>query len=57
MFQKWKADAEWLASLVEEQRNAYDLMGRDGVTGITDEGYLKLDSALKIHNALVEKGR
>jgi hypothetical protein len=52
---EWKADAEKLASLVEDERNAYDLMGRDGVTGITDEGYLKLERTLMDHNSLVEK--
>jgi hypothetical protein len=52
---EWKADAEKLASLVEDERNAYDLMGRDGVTGITDEGYLKLERALMDHNSLVYK--
>ena len=52
---EWKADAEKLASLVEDERNAYDLMGRGGVTGITDEGYLKLERTLMDHNSLVEK--
>ena len=52
---EWKADAERLAELVEAQRNAYDLMGCDGVTGITDEGYKKLECALIAHTALVEK--
>jgi len=52
---EWKEDAEKLASLLESQRNAYDLMGRDGVTGITEDGYLKLERALMDHNFLVEK--
>lgn len=52
---EWKADAERLASLVEEQLNAYDTMALDGVKSITDEGYLKLECALAEHNALVEK--
>jgi len=52
---EWKADAERLAELVEAQRNAYDMMGCDGVTGITDEGYKKLERALIAHTALVEK--
>jgi len=52
---EWKADAEKLASLVEDERNTYDLMGRDGITGITDEGYLKLERTLMDHNSLVYK--
>jgi len=54
---EWKADAEKLATLVQEQLNAYDMMGLDGVTSITDEGYLKLERALLEHNSLAEKDR
>jgi hypothetical protein len=54
---EWKADAERLASLVEQQRNAYDMMGCEGVTGITDEGYLKLERALIDHKSLAEKDK
>ena len=39
LLSEWKADAERLAKVVEAQRNAYDLMGYDGVKGITEEGY------------------
>jgi len=46
-----------LASLVEEQLNAYDMMGNDGVKSITDEGYIKLENALLEHNSLAEKER
>lgn len=53
--EEWKKNAMRLAALVEEQRNAYDIMGFDGVTGITDEGYIKLERALSKHNSLVEK--
>jgi hypothetical protein len=54
---EWKADAERLASLVENERNAYDLMGCDGVKSITEEGYKKLECALNAHTVLVEKDK
>ena len=54
---EWKADAERLASLVEDERNAYDAFGRDGVKGITDKGYKKLEYALNAHKVLVEKNK
>lgn len=54
---EWKEDAERLASLVEDERSAYDLMGLNGVTGITEEGYKKLERALNAHTALVEKDK
>lgn len=54
---KWKADAERLASLVEEQLNAYDIMALDGVKSITEEGYKKLECAFNAHTVLVEKDK
>jgi hypothetical protein len=52
---EWKADAERLASLVEDERNAYDTFGCDGVKGITEAGYKKLECALNAHKVLMEK--
>jgi hypothetical protein len=54
---EWKADATRLAELVEAQRNAYDLMGYDGIKSITEKGYKKLECAFNAHTMLVEKDK
>jgi|LDZU01.1.fsa_nt_gi hypothetical protein len=53
--EEWKADAIALAELVESERNAYDLMGLDGVKNITEKEYKKLEHALDAHRYLSEK--
>ena len=53
--EEWKADAIALAKLVESERNAYDLMGLDGVKNITEKEYKKLEHALDAHRYLSEK--
>ena len=51
--EEWKADAIALAELVESERNAYDLMGLDGVKNITDRSLQDFDRSLQdFHRSL-----